>query len=98
TAVSPAPSPAPAGRAALQELERPDPPLPPGTAADADLELQLAYTVAPDGRVIDAEIVRSSGWPALDQSTREFVMRRGRSAPPGEERRVLRRVRFHRPA
>jgi TonB family protein len=61
---------------------------------DQTLELVLEYTVAADGRISEARVTRSSGWPALDESTRDFVVRRWRYEPPGEERRVLRRVRF----
>jgi TonB family protein len=91
---NPVAAPPPAGRPALRELERPDPPRPPDVPNDQDLELQLEYTVAADGRVSEARVTRSSGWPALDESTREFVMRHWRYDPPGEARRVLRRVRF----
>jgi protein TonB len=93
-APAPAPAPPPAGRPALHELERPDPPRPAGVPVDQSLELQLEYTVAADGHVAEARVTRSSGWPALDESTREFVLRRWRYAPPGEPRRVLRTVRF----
>jgi TonB family protein len=91
---SPVAAPPSSGRPALRELERPDPPRPPDVPSNLDLELLLEYTVEADGRVSEARVMQSSGWPALDESTRDFVVHHWRYQPPGEQRRVLRRVRF----
>ena len=43
--------------------------------------VQLRLTITPDGRVAQAEIVKSSGWPELDQEAAEWVRAHWRYKP-----------------
>lgn len=91
---SPVPPPAASGRSPLREIEAPRPPFttdaPPGTV----LVLVLEYTIAADGRVVDARVVASSGDATLDTATADFIVARWRYEPPGAARRVQRRFVF----
>jgi TonB family protein len=100
-ATSPAPPVAPATvrragtRTPLQALRTPAPPfprhlVPPGARA----VLWLTYTIAPDGTILEAVVSETSGYPAVDEAVRDFVVRTWRYAPPGSTRRVKRRFVF----
>jgi TonB family protein len=83
-------------RVPLRPTDTPDPPLFPGLPLGATVVLVLEYTISADGRVVEAVVTASSGFPALDASTREFVLARWRYEPPGSQRRVVRRFVFTR--
>jgi periplasmic protein TonB len=46
----------------------------------AEGQVAVRFTVARDGKVLDAQIVRGSGWDVLDQTA--LTMFRGAHAPP----------------
>jgi TonB family protein len=83
-------------RPPLIPIETPDPPLVPEIPVGTSVSLTLEYTISADGHVVEARVAVSSGFPAQDEATRNFVLSRWRYAPPGTERRVVRRFLFSR--
>jgi outer membrane biosynthesis protein TonB len=83
-------------RPPLRAIENPDPPLVPEIPIGVKVSLMLEYTISADGRVIEARVANSSGFPTQDAVTRDFVVSQWRYFPPGTERRVIRRFVFAR--
>lgn len=96
-APAPAPPPAPAvrpPRPPLVEAAAPRPPALPGGTPGATYVVTIEYAIAADGRVTEAVVADSSGWPALDEATRAHLLVAWRYVPPGEPRRASRRFLF----
>lgn len=92
-----APPPAPIvapPRRLLVEASAPRPSPLPGGAPGATYVVTIEYAIAADGRVTEAVVAASSGWPALDEATRAHLIAAWRYVPPGEPRRASRRFLF----
>jgi outer membrane biosynthesis protein TonB len=83
-------------RPPLRAIESPNPPVVPEIPAGVKVSLTLEYTISADGRVVEARVVASSGYPTQDATTRDFVLLHWRYHPPGTVRRVVRRFIFGR--